>query len=128
MPYSQQSSLILKVENLSIHYGPKLIISDFSFQLHAGETVALLGTSGAGKSSIGQALVRLIDATGQVWLNNQNFLTLKGKALKKARANIQMVFQDPFSSLNPRWMIQDIILEGAKIHHLSNLSDNFAIC
>ena len=120
--HQQQTPLVLDVQNLQIRYGTHLVIQDFSFQLHQGETVALLGESGSGKSSIGQALVRLVDASGQVLLNGQNFLSLKGKELKNARASIQMVFQDPFSSLNPRWTIQDIILEGGKIHHLTNLS------
>jgi len=124
VPLTNETPVILNVQNLSINYGTQNIIQNFSFQLHAGETVALSGPSGSGKSSIGQALVRLVDATGKVWLKQQNFLELSGKALKQARAAIQMVFQDPFSSLNPRWTIQDIIVEGGKIHHLANINES----
>lgn len=112
---------ILEIKNLTIKYNKKTVVQDFSCQLHQGETLALLGHSGSGKSSIGHAIVRLIDASGQVMLNNKNFLTLQGKELKKTRGKIQMVFQDPFSSLNPRWMVRDIILEGAKIHAISDM-------
>ena len=114
---------VLTVQNLNIQYGDLEVVKNFNMTLHAGETIGLIGPSGSGKSSIGLALTRLIDATGSVLLNGQNFLTLKGNALKHARASIQMVFQDPFSSLNPRWTIKDIIMEGAKIHHLDHMAD-----
>ncbi len=123
VPLPLQAPVILDVQNLNIQYGQRTIVQDFSLQLHMGETVALMGDSGAGKSSIGQAIVRLIDARGKVLLCNHNFLTLKGKELQQARARIQMVFQDPFSSLNPRWMVRDILLEGGKIHHIQNLEE-----
>lgn len=115
--------LILDVQKLTIRYGKNLVVKDFNLQLYQGETLALVGPSGSGKSSIGQALVRLIHASGHVILEGQNFLSLKGKTLKNARSKIQMVFQDPFSSLNPRWMIKDIILEGGRIHNIANLQE-----
>ena len=115
--------VVLDVKHLSIQYGTHCVIQELSFQLHEGETLALIGPSGSGKSSIGQALVRLVDATGEVYLKQQNFFNLKGAALKQARAQMQMVFQDPFASLNPRWMIKDIILEGGRIHKIQNLSE-----
>lgn len=122
-PVARQNKtpIILDIQNLTIKYDKNIVVKNFSSQLHRGETLALLGASGSGKSSIGHAIVRLIDATGKVLLNGTNFLTLSGKELKKARGQIQMVFQDPFSSLNPRWMVRDIILEGAKIHAVPNM-------
>ncbi|MBQ3695400.1 MAG: ABC transporter ATP-binding protein [Alphaproteobacteria bacterium] len=121
-----QDNVVLDVGNLNISYGKNHVVHDFGLKLHQGETVGLMGPSGCGKSSIGMALVRLIDAKGTVMLEGQDFFKLKGKSLKKARSNIQMVFQDPFSSLNPRWMIKDIILEGARIHHLTGLAELLA--
>ena len=123
VPQKTNSPVVLAIKNLTIQYAKNTIIQNFSLQLHQGETVALVGPSGAGKSSIGKAVVRLIDATGQVFLNQKDFLSLKGKDLKEARSDIQMVFQDPFSSLNPRWMIRDIIMEGGKIHRIKNLEE-----
>lgn len=123
VPQKTNSPVVLAIKNLTIQYAKNTIIQNFSLQLHQGETVALVGPSGAGKSSIGKAVVRLIDATGQVFLNQKDFLSLKGKDLKQARSDIQMVFQDPFSSLNPRWMIRDIIMEGGKIHRIKNLEE-----
>jgi len=107
------------VRDLNVSYGKNHVVHDFNLKLYEGETVGLVGSSGSGKSSIGFALARLIDATGEAILNGQDFFKLKGKALKQARRDIQMVFQDPFSSLNPRWMIKDIIMEGARIHHIN---------
>jgi len=114
---------VLEAQNLTIKYGKHIVVHDFNLLLNKSETVALVGPSGAGKSSIGFALVRLIPATGKVLLNQQDFFHLNGNDLKKARAHIQLVFQDPFSSLNPRWMIKDIILEGGRIHKIPNLEE-----
>jgi len=111
----------LEVKNLTICYGPLTVIKDFSFSLQQGETLGLIGQSGCGKSSVGFAITRLIEASGQVILNDQDFFKLKGKKLKKYRSKIQMVFQDPFNSLNPRMMIGDIIAEGLKIQHIKKV-------
>jgi len=115
----QSDKVVLEVRDLNVSYGKNHVVHDFNLKLYEGETVGLVGSSGSGKSSIGFALARLIDATGEAILNGQDFFKLKGKALKQARRDIQMVFQDPFSSLNPRWMIKDIIMEGARIHHIN---------
>ncbi len=123
-PLSANAPTILSIQNLCVSYGKNEVVKDFNLDLKKGETVALVGKSGCGKSSIGQALVRLTDARGEVFLNGVDFLALSGAALKNARGQIQMVFQDPFSSLNPRWMIKDIILEGGKIHKLPDLQQN----
>lgn len=117
---SLSSPCVLDVQGLGISYGQHQVVKDFSLTVKQGETVALVGPSGCGKSSIAHALVRLVPATGKVYLDGQDFFALKGKSLQQARSKIQMVFQDPFSSLNPRWMIEDILLEGAKIHKIKN--------
>ena len=94
-----QNTPVLAVKNLTIKYGKHTVVQNFNLVLHKGETLGLVGQSGSGKTSIGLALVRLIEASGQVLLNNQDFFKLTGKSLTHARAHIQIVFQDPFSSL-----------------------------
>lgn len=115
--------VVLDIKHLNVSYGKNHVVKDFDLELHESETVGLMGPSGSGKSSVGFALVRLIEASGTVLLDGKDFFKLTGNALKQARADIQMVFQDPFSSLNPRWMVRDIILEGARIHGLDNLEN-----
>ena len=114
---------ILQVKDLTVKYNNFVAVQDFSFSLQQGETLGLVGQSGCGKSSVGLALTRLIEAKGEVLLNDVDFLKLKGKALFDARPKLQMVFQDPFSSLNPRMMVEDIISEGLKIHKIKNIPD-----
>jgi len=121
VPLEDNAQTVLSVQDLSVSYGKLQVVSHFSFDLKKGETLGLIGPSGSGKSSVGLAVARLIDATGKVLLNGQDFFTLKGRALKTARAHLQMVFQDPFSSLNPRWLVHDIIAEAGMIHHIPNL-------
>ena len=77
------------------------------------------GESGCGKSTLGNTIIRLLDATsGQVLFDGKDFTSLRGEELRKARANIQMIFQDPFSSLNPRMKVFDIIAEPFRTHHV----------
>ena len=117
IPFLMPASKVLEVRNLKVCYDKLTVVKDFSFDLHQGETLGLVGQSGCGKSSVGFAITRLIEASGQVILNDVDFFKLKGKKLKQCRSKIQMVFQDPFNSLNPRMMIRDIIAEGLKIQH-----------
>ena len=112
---------ILEVKNLTVQYGKLTAVKDFSFSLAQGETLGLVGQSGCGKSSVGFAITRLIEAKGQVFLNGLDIFQLKHAALKKVRPQIQMVFQDPFASLNARMMVRDIIAEGLKIHHQKDI-------
>ncbi|MBP5343857.1 MAG: ABC transporter ATP-binding protein [Alphaproteobacteria bacterium] len=121
VPFLTPAEKVLDVKNLNVHYGALQVIKDFSFSLYRGETLGLVGQSGCGKSSVGFAITRLIEASGQVMLNDVDFLQLKGKRLKQYRSKIQMVFQDPFNSLNPRMMIRDIIAEGLKILHQKDI-------
>jgi len=121
IPLEPCAKRVLEVKHLTIKYGQLTVVKDFELSLHEGETVGLVGQSGCGKSSVGFAVTRLIDASGQVWLDGVDFFKLKGSALKKNRSKIQMVFQDPFGSLNARMTIKDIISEGLKIHHQKNI-------
>ena len=123
------SETILQVKNLKKYYmvgrkglfGEKEYVKSVdgvSFELHRGETLAIVGESGCGKSTTVKSLIRVTEPTsGEVILKGQDFLKLKGEELKKARRNIKMIFQDPYSSLNPRMTVRDIIGEPADIEH-----------
>lgn len=107
---------VLRVEQLNVFYDSLEAVQDVSFCLYAGQTLGVIGESGSGKSSLGQAIMRLIKAQGQVILNGVDFFKLSGKELVKARALIQMVMQDPAGSLNPRLSVYQIVEEGLLVH------------
>ena len=106
---------VISVQNLSIFYGKFEAVRNVHFDLCAGQTLGIVGESGSGKSSLGQGLMRLIGAKGKINVRGQDFFALKGKKLREARGHIQMVLQDPSSSLNPRMMVADIVGEGLKV-------------
>lgn len=103
---------VLSVNGVTVCYGKTVAAQNISFQVEAGKTIAVVGESGSGKSTVARALVRLVDAKGQVILNGRDFLVLKGRALMQARSEIQMVFQDAGASLNPRLSVGQLVAEG----------------
>ncbi|GGF62755.1 ABC transporter ATP-binding protein [Wenyingzhuangia marina] len=118
--YSKQP--ILEVKNLKTYYTsknnwfqkPNVVkgVDDVSFKVYEGETVGLVGESGSGKSTIGRTILGLEKATaGEIWYNGVNLLTLSNSARKKYRQEIQLIFQDPYSSLNPSMKVGAAILE-----------------
>jgi oligopeptide/dipeptide ABC transporter ATP-binding protein len=105
---------LLSVRSLCVQYqsarGTVRAVDDVSFDLDAGETVGLVGESGCGKSTLGKAIMRLVPSSdGIIVLDGQNLTEMQPRALKAARKNIQMIFQDPYSSLNPRHDIGTIV-------------------
>lgn len=107
---------VLSVSDFSVKYGSFEAVQPLSFDLYAGQTLGVIGESGSGKSSLAQGIMRLVPAAGTVLLNGVDFFRLKGKGLTLARAQIQMVLQDPAGSLNPRLPVREIIEEGLSVH------------
>ncbi|MHC5250845.1 ABC transporter ATP-binding protein [Listeria kieliensis] len=96
-------------------------VDDISFDIYKGETLGLVGESGCGKSTTGRTIIRLYDATGgEVLYKGKNVHAKKSrKEMHEFRRKMQMIFQDPYASLNPRMKVRDIIAEGIKIHGLA---------
>ena len=95
----------------------KRAVAEVSFDLHAGETLAIVGESGSGKSTTARLVMRLLSATsGQIYWNDTDVTSLSAGALRPMRRHIQMVFQDPFASLNPRMKVWQSVAEGLRVH------------
>ena len=96
-------------------------VDDVSFSIEEGETFGLVGESGCGKSTLGRVIARLIEPTsGEVIFDNKDITRLKAKELKSVRRGLQLIFQDPYASLNPRMPVGEIIGEALKIHNIAN--------
>lgn len=123
-------SELLRVENLVKHFpvtggfwGKEVAsvkaVSDVSFTLNKGETLGLVGESGCGKSTLGRTLIRLIDSTsGNIFFKGENITHTTGEKLRELRRKMQIIFQDPYASLNPRMTIGAILEEPLIIHNL----------
>ncbi|MBI9020077.1 MAG: ABC transporter ATP-binding protein [Verrucomicrobia bacterium] len=110
-------SELLKVENVSVCYGELEAVRDVSLSLAAGETLGLVGESGCGKSSLGRAILRLEKTSaGRVLFDGRDVCSFTGAALKQFRCEAQIVFQDPFGSLNPRLSVGAAIEEVLFVH------------
>ena len=118
---------LLQVEDLQLFYpvrsdlfGKKRFVravDGVSLEIHKGETVGLVGESGCGKSSLGRAIVRLeTPQSGRILLNGRDLLPLTGRALRQCRRDLQMIFQDPYGSLNPRLSIRSALDEVLRLH------------
>lgn len=124
---AEESKVLLEVEHLVKRFpikgglfqrevGQVHAVEDVSFTVHAGETFAIVGESGCGKSTTGKCVLRLIEPTsGSVTLDGEDFLALSGDALTDRRRKMTLIFQDPYSSLNPRMTVADIIAEPLDI-------------
>ncbi len=114
------SDTILEVRNLKKYFktsrGMLHAVDDISFTLERGKTLGIVGESGCGKSTTGRCILRLIEPTsGEVIFDGEDVLQLSGHSLRERRADMQIIFQDPFSSLNPRKTVMQTIAEGVEM-------------
>ncbi len=119
----KNNGVLLEVKNLKTYYPIKggilrrtvavvKAVDDISFEIKKGETLGLVGESGCGKSTAGRTILRLLDATdGQIIFDGEDITNIRGVSLRKVRKDFQMVFQDPYASLNPMMMVGDLISE-----------------
>ncbi|MEA3132839.1 MAG: oligopeptide transport system ATP-binding protein [Gammaproteobacteria bacterium] len=114
------SDELLKVRNLRVQFGAFPAVQDVTFDLRQGETLGLVGESGSGKSTLARAILRLIPVTsGHVIFNGEDLLACAPSELRRRRRDLQIVFQDPLASLNPRMSVGDALAEPLKIYEPS---------
>jgi len=129
---SEENEVILRVEHLKKYFpirrgvfrkvvGWVKAVDDISFNVYSGETIGLVGESGCGKTTTGRTIIRLYEPTeGKVSFQGVDLATISGRQLRQTRRKIQMVFQDPYASLNPRMSIMRIIGEPLEIYGVAN--------
>ncbi|MER2599822.1 MAG: ABC transporter ATP-binding protein [Caldilineales bacterium] len=126
------SAALLRVEGLKMYFpltaglliqrakGHIKAVDDVSFTIQRGETLGLVGESGCGKSTTGRAILQLYQPTaGEVWFEGNNLVTMKGETLRRQRRRMQMIFQDPYASLNPRMTVGNIVGEPLEVHNIA---------
>ena len=115
---------ILEIKNLRKEFGTKkpiVAVDNISLTLQKGKTLGIVGESGSGKSTLGRIMLRLIEPTsGQITFNNQDLMQVKPKELRNLRSKMQMIFQDPMASLDPRMSVRELIKEPLDIHNVGS--------
>ena len=123
------AEILLEAKNLKKYFNTKKgmlhAVDDVNLYINKGETLGLVGESGCGKSTTGRVLLRLLEATaGEIWFEGENILTYNKEQMRKMRQQMQIVFQDPFASLNPRMSLSEIISEPLVVNKVfKNPSD-----
>jgi oligopeptide transport system ATP-binding protein len=128
-----ENGTLIKVDKLTKHFpitrgiliqrevGAVQAVDKISFEIRHGETLGLVGESGCGKSTTGRTILQLYRPTaGKVYYDGTDLTELKGEGLRKMRRNMQMIFQDPYASLNPRLTVGNIIAEPLEVHNIGN--------
>jgi peptide/nickel transport system ATP-binding protein len=130
--FGLQPSIALQVKNLKVYFPVKKrlfgrvtqyfkAIDDVSFEVMKGETLGLVGESGCGKTTLGRAILQLVQTTaGKIYLDGKDITQIKAAALRNIRKDLQIVFQDPYGSLNPRITVGEAILEPLRVHAVLN--------
>ncbi|MGQ9780650.1 MAG: ABC transporter ATP-binding protein [Nitrososphaeria archaeon] len=126
---------IMRVEGLVKHFpilggilqrtiGYVYAVNDVSFTVREGETYGLVGESGSGKTTVGRIIVKLLDPTsGKIFFDRSDVTSVKGDGLKTYRKKVQMVFQDPYASMNPRMTVKSMLMEVMKTHSINKGSE-----
>ena len=116
---------LLEIRNLTkIFPGGVRAVDDVSLDIQAGETLGLVGESGSGKSTLGRLILRLIEPTsGSIHLYGRDLLAARSSEMRRLRRDLQIIFQDPFASLDPRFRVEDIVAEPLIIHGEGTVND-----
>ncbi|MEJ7863333.1 MAG: dipeptide/oligopeptide/nickel ABC transporter ATP-binding protein, partial [Pyrinomonadaceae bacterium] len=129
-PVKTQKTELVRVRHLVKHFPVEnsndvvRAVDDVSFDIFAGETLGLVGESGCGKSTVGRCLLRLYEPTsGDVFFEGQNIVGLPNNQMQTLRREMQIIFQDPYASLNPRLSILSTVSEPLKIHGIGNKTE-----
>ncbi len=126
-PANANAELVISAKNISVHFPRKKnffgkvtevvkAVDGVDISIRRGQTLGIVGESGSGKSTLGFALLRLLNGKGDIYFKDKNISTFNRAQMTPLRANMQIVFQDPFGSLSPRMSVADIIGEGLKVH------------
>ena len=136
---SSTDETLVRVENLKKYFPVRAgvmqrvvaqvqAVDDVSFEIRKGETLGLVGESGCGKTTVGRTMLRLIEPTaGSAIYNGRDIFKLKSNEVKAIRRDMQIIFQDPYASLDPRVPIGESVMEGLHIHHVGTPAERVEI-